>query len=363
MRHALLHGVLRAALIAYGLSRVLCGQTFVTPQPDCNIFFSFTATGTLPLSPNAGYDNRTNGCIVWQVTSNNSGFSAINLVLQSAPNNAGVPGTWVTYAGATAIAGANPITSTTQTYFTLVGYNPWVRINLSSKTGSGVVSGSALGWRSLEAAGAAGVVVITTPSNVNVADWGGAATSLGQKAMAASVPVTWASDQAGTISSNIAQVNGHTVVEAGLSGTLGVGGGAATGAAPNSNPIPAGELDSAGNLITPDYCTLKATVSGATLITGNTQLVAVSGSKTIRVCKWSFTTDTLTTAQLVTGTGATCTSSTAETGVYSGAGGGLFGVIEDYQSPLITTAAKTLCLALSAGVTTTGGITILYSQR
>ena len=118
-----------------------------------------------------------------------------------------------------------------------------------------------------------------------------------------------------------------------------------------------------GNTLDPP-CLLKSVVSGATLITGNTQLVAVSGGTTIRVCKWSFTTDTLTTAQLVTGTGATCTTPTVETGVYSGAGGGVFGVLEDYNfSPLITTAGKTLCIALSAGVTTTGGITVEYSQR
>lgn len=120
------------------------------------------------------------------------------------------------------------------------------------------------------------------------------------------------------------------------------------------------------NGVTPDICTLKAVASGATLVTGNTLLVALSGTTTIRVCKVSFTTDTLTTFQLVTGTNvkAPCdTGATNETGVYSGAGGGLFGVLEDYPSPLITTAAKDLCLKLSAGVTTTGGITVEYSQR
>lgn len=137
---------------------------------------------------------------------------------------------------------------------------------------------------------------------------------------------------------------------------------------PQTVAVPVGTWDvnllSIGGTVLDPPCLLKSIVSGATLITGNTQLVAVSGGTTIRVCKWSFTTDTLTTVQLVTGTGATCTTPTVETGVYSGAGGGVFGVLEDYNfSPLITTPAKTLCIALSAGVTTTGGITVEYSQR
>jgi hypothetical protein len=49
--------------------------------------------------------------------------------------------------------------------------------------------------------------------------------------------------------------------------------------------------------------------------------------------------------------------------VYTGAGGGVFGIIEDYGSPLLTTAARNLCIALSAGVSASGGVTIEYSQR
>jgi hypothetical protein len=165
---------------------------------------------------------------------------------------------------------------------------------------------------------------------------------------------------------DVAKVGGTTTVNGGLAGTLGVGGGAAVGSTPTTNPVPQGLLDSAGKVITPDYCTLKAFVSGNTLATGLTTIISASGSTTIRICKISFTTDTLTTLQLVTGTltkTACDTTPANETGVYSGAGGGLFGLIEDYQSPLITTAGKDLCLGLSAGVTTTGGITILYSQR
>jgi hypothetical protein len=52
-----------------------------------------------------------------------------------------------------------------------------------------------------------------------------------------------------------------------------------------------------------------------------------------------------------------------ETHVYTGAGAGVFGILEDYQSPLITTAGHDLCIGLSAGVTASGGITIEYSQR
>lgn len=306
-------------------------QTFVAVRPDCQIFFHFTAANqTQPLSPNAGLDNRTTGCTAWSFSANSEGFTAFSVELQSAPNTASnVAGTWVTFLNQNVIAGANPIVgaSTGAVGFAYVtGYNPWVRVKLLSKTGTGSVDGVAFGW-SIPSAGtsssASTDVVITSP--------------IGQQVMADSVSVAVASDQS----------------------ALKVGGSAAVGSAPSGNPVPQGQVDGGGNIITPDYCTKVATF--ATSGSGNTQLVAVSGSTTIRVCHIDWSGDTQTVAKLVVGTGSTCTSSADATGVFTGAGGGGFGFAMDYASPLITTAAKTLCLNLSVG--STGGGTIIYSQR
>lgn len=123
------------------------------PQPDCTININnFTALNqTAPLSPNAGLNNLQVGCNVWAMCISVSGFSSITVALQSAPNNNGSPGTWVTFAGQTIFSAspynANPITTGTQSFVWLYGYNPWVRVQLTGVTGSGVVNGSVYGWR------------------------------------------------------------------------------------------------------------------------------------------------------------------------------------------------------------------------
>lgn len=50
----------------------------------------------------------------------------------------------------------------------------------------------------------------------------------------------------GTASNNIAQLNGTTVVNAGVAGTLAAGGNAAPGAAPTMYPMPTGSIDTTG---------------------------------------------------------------------------------------------------------------------
>lgn len=276
-----------------------------------------------------------NGAVTWRLTYHVDGalFTAAAVAIQgaNAATSAGcAAAVWatITTANADLVENANPSVSATQGNVAVKSFYPCIRMTVTAVTGAGgTVTASIAGYK-------AGFVF---PASATIA---------------------------GTVDVNLKQVNGHTTIEAGVNGTQAVGGSAAIGALPASNPIPAGLIDSAGNLIAEDYCTLKAVVASPG--TGNTQLVALSGTKVIRICKISFTTDTLTTVQLVTGTTvktACDTGATNETAVYSGAGGGVFGVIEDYASPLITTGARNLCIALSAGVSSTGGVTIEYSQR
>jgi hypothetical protein len=313
---------------------LLLSSPLFAQSPDVQqgpITFTGVSNGT-PIFVAAG---GSNGAVGWRLTYHVDGtsFTAAQVAIQGA-NAANAAGcttasfSTITAVNADAVESTNPSVSAAQGNVAVKSFYPCIRMRVTAVTGSGgTVIASIAGWR--------GTFVF---------------------------PQSFTFAPAGTQNVNVQQVAGTSTVQAGLNGTLAVGGAAAVGAAPTSDPIPQGSIDSAGNLITPDYCTLKAIIDKPG--TGSTQLVAVSGGTTIRVCKWSFTTDTLTTVQLVTGTGATCTTPTVETGTYSGAGGGVFGVIEDYlPGPLITTAAKTLCISLSAGVVTSGAVTVIYSQR
>lgn len=267
--------------------------------PDCQTApASVSASGTV-----ITIANKTTPCVMWRLTYWTNSATGVSLTLAGAPDVAGVPGS---FTALTATQGsANPATATDRGQIAACcDYYPWIRISAGTLTGTGVALVAKLyGWKAPD----------TGPYS--------------------------SSGTSGTQAVDIEQVLGATV-------------------GPN-NPLPAGFRNSAGT-ITPEYCTSRVAFSNPG--TGSTQLVAVSGSTTIRVCEFFFSGDTLSTMQLVTGTGSTCTSPTAETGIMSGAGGGLFGVALDFGwGALVTTAAKTLCLSLSAA--STGGGYITYSQR
>ena len=113
-------------------------QTQSQNVPQCSIAFNFAAPG------NVQRDNRQTGCLSWTLTYSSTGFSAISLVFQTAPDNNGVPGSWSTF---TASSGINPNTATNQASSTFTGYFPWVRILLSSATGTGSVKGTVFSYQ------------------------------------------------------------------------------------------------------------------------------------------------------------------------------------------------------------------------
>lgn len=150
-------------------------------QEDCGVNFSFTAassgaqaTNWISGSPPAGsagtslvVDNRQVGCLDWIVTYNNTGFSALSLLFQAAPNSNGAPGTWAAYGG-TINTGINPNTATTSAATDLTGAPyPFLRMNLTAATGSGVVSGKLYGWKKRPAnVSVSGGTIIATLSSV-----------------------------------------------------------------------------------------------------------------------------------------------------------------------------------------------------
>jgi hypothetical protein len=131
----------------------LFAQTRVTP--DCVIPFSFTTTQATSNStcgaPNGAPNG--NGIASWILVYYSTGFSGISIVVQSAPDNAGAPGSWGTFAGTVLTntqypgsSGANPNTATTSAFVGLAGYYPWMRVNLTSITGTGKVTGALYGF-------------------------------------------------------------------------------------------------------------------------------------------------------------------------------------------------------------------------
>ncbi len=203
-----------------------------------------------------------------------SGFSGLTLTFQSAPDAAGVAGTWVTFAG-TAESGSAAMTATTQTQSTFTGYYPWTRVTLSGLTGTGTVSGIFYGYRenpvTISSSGGGGAV----PNPIKV---------VGPDANA-SPSTTDPVQIAGNDGTNVRRVSTDT---SGHLATVGV--------------------DNAG-AVTPG-CNLQASFTATA--SGNTQIVAASGSTVIRICHITLASDTVQNLKLTRGTGASCGTGTAD---------------------------------------------------
>jgi hypothetical protein len=193
-------------------------QPVTSIQPDCVIFFRLTvassgaqATPFLPgqTSPPAGSagtslvcDDHQVGAYGWTVAYTSFGFTALSLSFQSAPDNGTgtAPGTWSTVAvcGGTECLGINPNTSTTSAITTTKVIAPWLRVNLTSKTGTGAVVGVLYGYK-VNIVQNGGAPVIAFPANVFLAT-NGASVPIASNAATAplAVPIGRSSAAAGT---------------------------------------------------------------------------------------------------------------------------------------------------------------------
>ena len=282
-------------LLAAALAISVYGQT-----PDCISSFTLSAAG----SSNALKDQ---GCIFWNFAYTSTGFTGLSLLLQQAPDNAGVPGSFVTFAGTT-VLGSNPGTSTTGAYFTATAsatnLAAWLRVTLSGTTGTGTIIGFIYGYKTYPGASGSG---------------GGGS---------------------------------------GCTAPCVVIGPDAVGATPTQPPVQSGFVDSAGHVVAPEVCTLSAFFD--TSASGNTLLVAASGTTKVYLCHFTFQdVGTGNTVQVKQGTGATCAGSTANFGMaYVAVAAGA----EDYTlNPLISSASNAVCINLANATRVTGEIT--YGQH
>ncbi len=121
-------------------ARALYSQNVVV-QPDCVSNVTFTAAGNIQQFKNVGVF-----CVNWTFSYSNNGFSALNVIVETAPGSTTTPGSWSTFGSAT--TGSNPNTATTSAVTTWTGqYFPWMRVRLASKTGTGTLTGILYGYK------------------------------------------------------------------------------------------------------------------------------------------------------------------------------------------------------------------------
>jgi hypothetical protein len=308
------------------------------PAPDCIASFTLSTAGS-----STGFPNQ--GCIFWNMTYRNYGFTGLSLTLQQAPDANNTPGVWKTFAG-TGEVGSNPSTSITGAFYTIIASHTdlaaWARVTLSGTTGSGFVTGYAFGYKTYPGAAGSGGGGggCTAPCVVIGPDAPGAASTQD--------PV----QIAGNDGTDVRAIATDTL------GRLNVVGTAAAGSAPAGNPVEASFQDAAGNNLIPQLCTLSAFFT--TSASGNTLLVAASGATKIYLCHFVYQDVGIgNTVQVVQGTGATCAGSTANFGMSYVA---LAGAAQDYfLSPLVSAASNAICVNLANATQVNGEIT--YGQH
>lgn len=268
-------GILAGLLLARaGLAQQK--QPVSSLQEDCGVIFAFTtassgaqAAGTTTAGSTgttAVIDNTQAGCIDWLVTySTTSTVATVSLAFQTADNVAGVPGTWGNYPG-TLNSGINPNTAIGNGAVTDATGDkyPFLRMNMTAKTGAGTVSGKLYGWKrrptyvSVTAGGgcvgtlATPCVVVGNKSNNAVVP---GATNLGVlPALANAAAPTW--------------TEGFQVVNSvDLNGNQRTMGPQASGATLTKNPFPIAGVNISGGIV-PIVTDASGYISGYKLFTG-----------------------------------------------------------------------------------------------
>lgn len=284
---------------------------------QCSGSFTLTSAG----QTSSSFDNRTKGCVGWTVTYNATGFSDLSLDFQSA-DDAGAP-MFVSFAGAVT-SGVNPNTSTTANSTQLTGYFPYVRISLSTATGTGTVRGTFQGFVADPTSGGGGSI----PNPLPIAGCGGSGSP------PACNPVLIAGvDPTGVLIAPLMSQEGNTTT------------------ALDTGDIGGAQFEAAM------VCNLQAAI--AVTASGLSQLIALTSNSEIRVCHVSMSGDAAVNVKFSTGTGSACGTGTADlTGLYYGVNSLAldFGPASNLRVP----TSQALCVSLS-GAANWGGV-VIYSK-
>jgi len=312
----------------------LSAQPLTTPVnlvPDCMVFFDFTANAS-----SAQFDNRFLGCKTWYVAYTSTGFPALTLTLESAPDSSGVPGAWVGFAG-TLIEGVNPNVAITQASTIMYGYFPWQRVTLSgAAAGAGRrIRGTFYGYRQTPVA-----TVILPPAVTVTANQGTPAVQGNRWPVFLSDGVNAQGSVANPFFTRLSD------------------GAAAQGTA--TNPLYGAVAYFTGEVpawVTAPGCTLRGffNIGGA----GTSEIVPLAAGQVTRICHVSVAMSGATNLTLVEGTGANCAvGTTAMTGAYTNVLG--LALDLDGRSIVNATGGNAVCIVNSAAVT--GGGIVVYAQ-
>ena len=299
------------------LESKLGAQPLTTPVnliPDCNIYFDFTANAS-----SASFDNRFIGCKTWYVAYTSTGFPALTLTFEAAPDASGVPGVWAAFGG-TVVEGVNPNVALTQASTIMYGYFPWQRLTLSGAVaGAGRrIRGTFYGYRQTPVP----TVILSGLSTVTA--------NQGLPAVQANRWPVFLSDGAAAVGTN-------------------------------ANPIAAGQelYNGVTGLWTPTPACLQRaaiTIAGA----GTVEIVPLGAGTTVRICHLSLAMGGATNITLVEGTGANCAGAPAN---ISGAYTNILGLALDFEGRSIVTttaASQAVCVTNSAAVA--GGGFVTYTR-
>jgi hypothetical protein len=271
--------------------------------PDCTLgpnAVSFTAIGNSvafdnrPVSSNSGIPC-TNWTLVWSAE---PVVTSLTIKIEAAPDNNGTPGSF------TAIASGSTFPSGKVNIATSTGYYPWLRVSVTAIGSSGAITGILNGWR----------------------------------------------DNADTIGGGGGGGGGGCTAPCVVIGPAG------TGSPSGGAPVQIAGTDSADNIITPTFCNASVPITVSS--SGLTQILALSGSTSIRICNISVAFASGVNFQLETGTGSNCAgSTTALTGVFQS----ILTVALDFNSGTLNgPAGQALCINLGSGVT--GGGVLNYAR-
>ena len=310
---------MRRLLSFLGLASLGFGQTITKLNPDCDIPFTFTAA--LQRSQITGCAQNTQGVTFWHLTYKNVGFSPLSMVVQTAPDAGGTPGSWSTF---TALTGSNPATSTTGVLAdaTFSGYAPWVSVLLSSGTGPGTITGHLYGCRTPGCGGGGGGGGGGATQNVNVIEWDsvglGAPSNYGTSPGAVKVP----------------GVNAFV-----------------------TNPVDTAALNSSAVSVSDFVCDQQAAIS-ISAASGLQKIISGSVGKVIRICHIDFSSSVGSNVEIETGTTSStpCDTGTAAlTGTYQN----VLTFSDDYvlRATPIAPSGADVCLNFTNTVTTGGLVT------
>jgi hypothetical protein len=328
------------------------------PRPDCIIDVTLTAAGQSAGGAGTCGVN-INGVYEWRLTYKSSGFTALSLIVQSAPPDAGgvcTAAAWVAFAG-TIETGVNPNTATTSASSSFKGFEPCVRVTLTSKVGTGTVTGQLYGCRSPGCSISDQSLSVTIPTPLPV----DGPTAAGAAPTTPPVLVAGQDGAPGLIRTVQTDSSGRLIP--------------AAVSTPNADGLNNTNQSPAGPGATPFYFrTLPYVFDSSTyerefacnfpavaiVPPGTTRVILGTLLKTTKICHYHASINALTDVTISSGTGSLCSSGIATIDSFKNVTA--FAMDFSPLSPLKANAvADDICFSMPAG-TTTAAFTVIYAQ-